>query len=240
MVKPYFEPISAGLALHQRLGRLPTHDELNVELRVENIRFVTQGQKDELFENGYEPRIFLKGEVQTRENSWHDFFNALVWHAFPQTKCIINALQYENQKLRYPSKDRLPAENMLTLFDENGAVVVSRNQELLELIRNHQWHELFWQRREEMKHNLRVTIIGHGLYEKCLSPYVGMIAQTLLLPEPQGISLDAYVSTVLSSRSRDLNTSMLSPLPILGIPGWWPENENESFYANQNYFRRKG
>jgi hypothetical protein len=67
-----------------------------------------------------------------------------------------------------------------------------------------------------------------------------MIAQALLLPARQDISLDAYISDILNSQSTALNTSVLTPLPILGIPGWWPENENESFYANQNYFRRKG
>jgi hypothetical protein len=238
VIKPYFEPVSVGLALHEELGRLPTHDELNTTLCVKNIRFVAQEQKDDIFENGYEPRIFLKGEVQTRENSWHDFFNALVWHAFPQTKRMINALQYENQRSRYPNKDRLPAENMLTLFDENGAVVLSQNDMLLELIREHQWHELFWRRREEVKRDLRIVIIGHGLYEKCLSPYVGMIAQALLLPARNERSIDTYVSEFLMSH-KALTTDLLSPLPILGIPGWWPDNNNENFYANKNYFRSK-
>jgi hypothetical protein len=28
-----------------------------------------------------------------------------------------------------------------------------------------------------------------------------------------------------------------SPLPVLGVPGWWAENEQESFYDNRTYFR---
>src|SRR5690349_17510328 len=31
----------------------------------------------------YETRCFLTGELETRENSWHDLFNALVWLTFP-------------------------------------------------------------------------------------------------------------------------------------------------------------
>ncbi|MBL8391935.1 MAG: DUF3025 domain-containing protein, partial [Candidatus Accumulibacter sp.] len=34
----------------------------------------------------YETRIWLTGEVATRPDNWHDFFNALVWFAFPNTK----------------------------------------------------------------------------------------------------------------------------------------------------------
>ena len=27
------------------------------------------------------------------------------------------------------------------------------------------------------------------------------------------------------------------PLPVLGIPGWWPENEKEDFYDDAAVFR---
>jgi hypothetical protein len=32
-------------------------------------------------------------------------------------------------------------------------------------------------------------------------------------------------------------TSALSPLPLLGIPDWWPDNNYEVFYENIRYFR---
>ncbi|XLM22397.1 DUF3025 domain-containing protein [Chromobacterium piscinae] len=28
----------------------------------------------------------------------------------------------------------------------------------------------------------------------------------------------------------------LCPLPLLGIPGWWPDNEDPAFYDNAAYF----
>ena len=31
----------------------------------------------------------------------------------------------------------------------------------------------------------------------------------------------------------------LPPLPVLGIPGWWPPNEEEGFYADEQVFRPK-
>jgi len=27
------------------------------------------------------------------------------------------------------------------------------------------------------------------------------------------------------------------PTPVLGIPGWWPENQNPAFYADAQVFR---
>lgn len=32
-------------------------------------------------------------------------------------------------------------------------------------------------------------------------------------------------------------TAALTPLPLLGIPGWWPDNAREEFYENTRYFR---
>jgi hypothetical protein len=29
----------------------------------------------------------------------------------------------------------------------------------------------------------------------------------------------------------------LAPLPVLGVPGWWPDNVHEAFYDNVAYFR---
>jgi hypothetical protein len=27
------------------------------------------------------------------------------------------------------------------------------------------------------------------------------------------------------------------PLPVLGVPGWWPDNESPSFYEDADVFR---
>jgi hypothetical protein len=31
-----------------------------------------------------------------------------------------------------------------------------------------------------------------------------------------------------------------TPLPVLGVPGWWPENQNFSFYDDSLVFRPAG
>jgi hypothetical protein len=34
-----------------------------------------------------------------------------------------------------------------------------------------------------------------------------------------------------------LTTQSLIPLPVLGVPGWWPENEDADFYDDPTVFR---
>ncbi len=237
LTSPIFEPLWPTLHRFVDNNHLPSIAEMNNLLSIENIRFVPQGPKSTDFEQGYEPQIYLRGEIQTREQNWHDFFNALVWHQFPNTKKIINQIHFDSQKKRYPQKNRLPAENMLTLFDENGAIVISKTPHLLELIQQHRWHELFWQRRDEVAEQLQVIIIGHGLYEKAVTPYIGLTAQTLLFLDNDATDADRLIMQYLDSRGTNLDTSVLHPLPLLGLPGWWPENENEQFYSNKSYFR---
>jgi hypothetical protein len=31
--------------------------------------------------------------------------------------------------------------------------------------------------------------------------------------------------------------AVLQPLPVLGIPGWWPRTVEEGFYSDVSYFR---
>jgi hypothetical protein len=50
------------------------------------MKLVKQDAKATRFEARYEPRAYLKGELQVRENDWHDFFNVLVWLTFPRGK----------------------------------------------------------------------------------------------------------------------------------------------------------
>lgn len=234
---PPFEQLSQTLDKFSNFNRLPTPDELSRVLSVGGITFVAQSAKSADFFDGYEQRIFLKGEVQTRENSWHDFFNALVWHQFPHTKKAINQWQYQLQLSRQGTKQRTSAENMLTLFDENGCIVLSRNADLLDLIRQHRWHELFWRQRESVERDLKVIVFGHGIFEKSLTPYVGLTAKCLLFIEKDSTPIDFVVDDFLNQRGADLRTTDLFPLPLLGVPGWWPDNNDENFYANAKYFR---
>jgi hypothetical protein len=234
---PLFRPLWPALELFNAAQVIPTIHDLNLLITIPGIRFVLPAPKAKAFADGYEARIFLRGEVQTRENSWHDFFNALVWHAFPSVKRTINYLHYELHKSRYPNKNRLPAENMLTIFDEHGAIITSKNTVLLELIKERRWHDLFWKDRERLQAELQIVIFGHGLYEKALKPYLGLCAHALLLHSDEISSLEGQIVQFLIERGCALRTKDLIPVPILGYPGWWPETNDENFYFNTAYFR---
>lgn len=211
------------------------------------LNFIVQGRKSNNFSEQYEPRIYERGEIQTREENWHDFFNALVWFTFPNIKAILNALQYQELTKRQNSQ-RSSLENMLTLFDENGVVVISSDPVLLKLIKNFSWSELFWQRREEVMTKMQFYIVGHSLYEKALNPYVGMTGSSILLLvetdfleknlSSQLQEIDLRISDLLKSQ-KITSPQELQPLPILGIPGWNKENEVETYYQNKNYFRER-
>ena len=89
------------------------------------LRLVRQDAKATRFEARYEPRAYLKGELQVRENDWHDFFNVLVWLTFPRAKAALNARHYQSQQACAGQVNRGAAQDALTLLDESGVIVVA-------------------------------------------------------------------------------------------------------------------
>ena len=210
------------------------------------VRFVAQAAKSKEFGQGFEQRAFLKGEVQMRPLDWHDLFNALAWMTFPTTKAVINARHYESLS-EAQSVNRAPVRDALTLFDEEGVVVVSSDAGLLELVSGFRWKDLFWKRRDEVRERMSFMLFGHALYHKALDPFIGMTGKALLLNVPadfmqlplnaQVAQADRLLAACMWDRTRMTHGRELSPLPVLGVPGWWKENEQESFYDNTGYFR---
>lgn len=205
---------------------------------------VPQAEAVTTFEEQYEQRVYLKGELQTRTENWHDFFNALVWLRFPETKKALNHLHYQQSLNRPKGSNRTTLENRITQFDECGAVIISDEEALLELVRNHQWKTLFIENRKAFSTSLKCIVFGHAIYEKALNPYIGMTCHCILL-NSKDISataniadyqaIDHYIAEhwlkVLSNAPK-----RLSPYPLLGAPGLWPD-QSERFYNNKNYFR---
>ena len=67
-----------------------------VALAAQHPRQVASGQRIRFVPpqddgKAYECRIWERGEVETRPDNWHDFFNSLVWLSFPHTKNAISA-----------------------------------------------------------------------------------------------------------------------------------------------------
>ncbi|MCB1585925.1 MAG: DUF3025 domain-containing protein, partial [Xanthomonadales bacterium] len=138
-------------------------------------------------------------------------------------------IQIQKSSLRSRKRD------LLTLFDESGVIVVAGDK-YLDMIRNHQWVELFIENKKRwLDGTIRLFTFGHAMFEKYLSPYIGMTAQALLLSNlhsdiDESLARDLENGKILNSKAE------LSPLPLLGIPRWH-NNQDEDFYANKNYFR---
>ena len=215
------------------------------------LRFVEQTTRPATFADRYEPRIFLRGEVQFRPGAWHDVFNALVWLTFPRVKAALNARHYHALARQHAAgaRDRGPVQDALTLFDESGVIVVTSDTSLTGLLVRHAWKDFFWQRRAEVTANMRFHVVGHGLYAKMLRPFVGVTARGIVCEVPAAIlalplssqlaEIDSRLAVRISDPARVTATRELMPVPLLGIPGWCPENEAATYYDNSRYFRPK-
>lgn len=204
------------------------------------VRFVPP-QPDGL---AYECRVWDKGEVETRPDNWHDFFNALVWFAFPQTKRALTAAHVA--AMQAPGAARGSVRDALTHFDECGIVVLASRPELLELLRAFAWKELFVARRAEVIAGMRFVVFGHATYESLLAPFRGLTAKAVLyevaddwLAQPAAAQLAAVDARLAADLASGCYTRPgdFSPLPLMGIPGVTPASEDPAYYDDTWQFR---
>ncbi len=129
-----------------------------------------------------------------------------------------------------------------TLLDENGLLLACGDAEVAAALARHDWHAAFVTRRAAWGTRVQALVCGHALLEKLQHPYKAVTAHALVLDcaaptDAPGLcaALDAAAARRLGAappRPRDLQ-----PLPVLGIPGWWADNEQADFYADRAVFR---
>jgi len=265
LANPAFESLWPVIALCPP-GRFPGAGDLSDLAQARRVtsgggaalRFVTCGNSlPRGFEQQYEVRIYRDGEVLTRPDNFHDLFNALAWLAFPRTKALLNRKHYEEMMARHSKvrqgaaetdpESRGTARDVLTLFDESGVIVACCEPELEGMLQDFKWKTLFWTRRAEVRRAMRFLVFGHGIHEKTLRPFKGLTAKALVLgvsrefpAMPLEIQLDeadARAAEHFAQSSALDSTRTLTPLPILGVPGWDAANERESFYDDVSVFR---
>ena len=195
---------------------------------------------------GYEGLIFRSGWVPTRACHWHDLFNALAWLAFPRSKRIINA-RHIAEIDRLGGRERGRLRDLLSLFDEGGVIVACADRSLAQMLLAHQWKQLFCEHRAAVNAHMRCWVFGHAIMEKGVLPYHGVTGKALIVPvEPaflektnaaQVAALDVVVAARLAQGSVDSLEGDLSPLPILGIPGWCADNVDPRYYDDTQQFR---
>lgn len=201
-------------------------------------------------EVAYETFISTTGGVPTRSNL-HDFFNALVWLTYPASKAGLNALQATEIMRRlspavpgtHASGSRGVLRDRATIFDENAALLLTCDPARAELLRTHQWQPCLLHAREQFGQTWEVRLFGHALMEKLVTPYKAITAHVWVLPVPAAYftlaapAQTAAVDLLLSTRlQQGLLGSASTPLPVLGVPGWWPA-QDDAFYADAAVFR---
>ena len=235
-LSPYADRVSQALRQGQSVAQLL--DRLAAEPAAVGrqsvpVRFVPQ---DHLMEGqSYENFIHVNRLVPTRDNL-HDLLNGLTWLTFPRTKARLNQLQAQAIAAAGVGATRGPLRDALTLFDENAALLLAP-RELHQALQARQWQRLFIELRP-LWADAQVLLFGHAALEKLQQPRKAITAHVYLprqaLPAKD---LDAALASDLDPTH--LAQKPYSPLPLLGIPGWWPGNENISFYDDPLVFRSR-
>ena len=199
------------------------------------VRFVPQSEL--LGDQAYEAFIFERGCVPTREGL-HDFFNALVWARFPLAKRRLNALQAAEIAQAGVGQVRGKVRDAITVLDENAALLQAPHA-IWQALREREWSLLFGELRP-LWEQARLVLFGHALLEKLVSPYKSITAHVLdvAVPLELGEDLGAWDACLAAElQPAWLASKPFVPLPVLGVPGWWPDNEAPAFYADVGVFR---
>jgi Protein of unknown function (DUF3025) len=203
----------------------------------------------------YEAFIHRTGQVPTRENA-HDFFNAVMWLHLPRAKACLNALQAAAIARDGIGGQRGVLRDFCTLLDESALLMIAP-PDLAALLRQRAWTALCVDARSRWQREVALLPFGHALLEKLCKPYKAITAQVMIweiseIP-PRTIHelfeakmaekaheycvlMDEILSETLQNIG-GLPPQRLMPLPVLGIPQWWPANAQAQFYADTQVFR---
>lgn len=197
----------------------------------------------------YEEFIGATGCVPTRENL-HDYFNALVWLTFPNIKRQLNALQAAQIAVAGVGKSRGPARDAATIFDENAALLAVRDtadgHALVNALRSHDWMAALYDGRERFLQNAELWLFGHAAMEKLVAPRKAITVHCRVAwtgADWHSLPFDARREWLDNTVAQELaieplTTAGFTPLPVLGVPGWW-EPQDRAFYEDASVFRPK-
>lgn len=238
---PAFAPYQSLIDALGLARALPSLDDLNAlagehgttQTRGLPLRFFVPDGR--LSARDYETHILHTGQVPTRADTWHDVLNALVWLRFTRFKAALNAAHGEAIALETDAQ-RGRRRDALTVLDESGVWVISRDPALPELLAGRAWHALFWEARSRVETGMRFVVVGHALLEKAFAPYPSMTGKCLPLISDT-LDPDAAETLAVTALGRIDTPRQLAPLPVQGIPGWDAANAHETYYANQAVFR---
>lgn len=200
----------------------------------------------------YESRIAERSVLATREDNWHDLFNALIWLRHPRVKWALNARQVADIALVGP-KTRTRGQCAMTQFDEAGAIVWCADPALLAAWNAHDWPTLFLHERAAWGRRIAVTVFGHALLErqhlggdplstaKTIAVQVDAdaiaercIGHSVIAEWPQA---EAHIAAAIAAGRLLTDPQQPRPLPLAGIPGWHADGASPDFHRDAPCFR---
>ena len=204
----------------------------------------------------YETFIHQAGQVPTREHV-HDFFNAMSWCRWPQTKALIGQAQAQAIAEQFNAgvqehqsgvaTVRGVLRDALTLIDESG-VFLSCSDAMWQALCEHRWTDLFVTERAAWA-QAHTLLVGHALLEKLVNPYKSITAQVLRVGSPGSDSAlvddtqwDAAMAAALTQALQLDGTEPLlkkpfQVLPLMGIPGWSKDQSSPGYFEDKRVFR---
>jgi hypothetical protein len=196
------------------------------------MRFVPQDQLPA--GTAYEQFVFETRQCPVRPGL-HDFFNGLVWLRFPSAKAALNRLQAQEIARLGVAGRRGPVRDAITVFDENGALLAAPPA-LWDALLARDWRRLFVDLRP-LWTQAQLLVFGHALLEKLVAPRKDLTAHVWcanaqLIPAGE---LDGWLAGQITAER--LAAKPFTPLPVLGVPLWWPANAEISFYDDPLVFR---
>ena len=217
-----------------RAADWPGIDALNVQLPVQSKQFVAQDEA--LLVDGlhYEQRI-AQGRIATREQNWHDLFNAMVWARYPAIKRALNAQQCRHIAMMGTTQ-RNRAQAALTQFDETGVIVRVRDAGLLSAWDQHDWSLLFNPLHWREGDIAVCATVGHALMEQALLRERLLVGKCLVVVGDDDVACVTAVAAAIEDDSLLADPAELRPLPLAGIPGWHA-SQDAAFYQLTDYFR---
>ena len=196
----------------------------------------------------YELHIARTGRVPTRDNL-HDLFNAAVWLTLPRTKAALNARQAQCIAVAAMAGGRGArgaVRDAATLFDESGLIVAvgaraAGECDLRERIASHDWQTVFQARRAHWHRDWAPWLFGHAVMEKLVRPYAAITVRVGVVivddGDPHDLAAVDAAAAAAFAREESWSPMSLPPMPVLGIPGWWPVNASPRFYEDERVFR---
>ncbi|MBK8264879.1 MAG: DUF3025 domain-containing protein [Nannocystis sp.] len=167
------------------------------------VRFVEQRVGSSA--GAYDARIVQHGEVLTRARCWHDFFNAMIWCTFPRAKMALHRRLSANTPAIRPPGGRTRAQDLWTILDEGGVLLVApaASHEALraEIAAQEPVHRGGARLERLPRH--RAVAFGHALLEHVVVGAAVARASAILVAEEaltgaMNLSLDAWLEEHLS------------------------------------------